>query len=108
MGLDNYWMKTKGEEGTIEGEFIIWNGEPGYSSFRGKVYSDIVKEITGVSLHDAIIPNNVVKEMADCLKDFNFEQISTSRFQLTQEEYNDFVKMFKLHASKGHYLVSSW
>jgi len=111
MGLDNYWMKNKEELGTIEGEFKVWGGalsDNGNDSFRGKIYAGMVKEITGKNLYDEEISNDVCKDIASKLEAFDFYQITENNYDISEEEYNSFVQMFKLHSEAGHYLVSSW
>jgi hypothetical protein len=115
MGLDNYWMKNKEEAGHIEGDFNVWGGMmsgSGNKSFRGKVYNAIVEEITDVSLYGDPetneIPNETVKQMADKLDVFDFSTVSTNYYSLSEEDYDEFKKMFRLHADAGHFLVSSW
>jgi len=115
MGLDNYWMKNKEEAGNIEGEFKVWSGmltDNGNDSFRGKVYFGIVEEITNVSLYGDLktgeIPSEIVKQMADKLDAFDFSTIIENNYNLSQGDYDEFKRMFRLHADAGHYLVSSW
>jgi hypothetical protein len=117
MGLDNFWKKigldptTEESTGNLEGDFKVWAGgcsDHGNTSFRGKVYYTIVEEITGVSLYDDVIEHEKCKEMLECLEDFDFSQICQNPYDLTQEDYDLFVYMFKKHIEAGHYLVSWW
>jgi hypothetical protein len=108
-------MKSKDEAGVVEGDFNVWGGMmsgPGNESFRGKVYNAIVEEITDVSLYGDPetneIPNETVKQMADKLDVFDFSTVSTNYYSLSEEDYDEFKKMFRLHADAGHFLVSSW
>ena len=115
MGLDNYWMKNKEELGTIEGEFKICGGMlsgNGNDSFRGKVYHRFVEDVTEVSLYGDRdtneIPLETVKKMADDLEATEWRDSYIENYDIEEEEFRDLVKMFRLHADAGHYLVSSW
>lgn len=115
MGLDNYWMKNKEELGTIEGEFKICGGMlsgHGNDSFRGKVYHRFVEDVTDVSLYGDSdtneIPLETVKKMADDLEALEWRDSYIENYDITEEEFRDLVKMFRLHVDAGHYLVSSW
>jgi hypothetical protein len=113
MGLDNYWKKSKEEAGTIEGDFKICCGifsGSGNESFRGKVYHRLVEDITGVSLYGdpetCEIPNETVKQMANDLEETEWRDSYIQNYDIEEEEFKDLVKMFKLHADAGHYLVA--
>lgn len=115
MGLDNYWMKNKEELGTIEGEFKICGGMlsgNGNDSFRGKVYHRFVEDVTEVSLYGDRdtneIPLETVKKMADDLEATEWRDSYIENYDIEEEEFRDLVRMFRLHADAGHYLVSSW
>jgi hypothetical protein len=113
MGLDNYWKKSKEEAGTIEGDFKICCGifsGSGNESFRGKVYARLVEDITGVSLYGdpetCEISHETVKQMADDLEKTEFIPEYITHYDIEQDEFKDLVKMFRLHADAGHYLVA--
>ena len=115
MGLDNYWMKNKEELGTIEGEFKICGGMlsgNGNDSFRGKVYHRFVEDVTEVSLYGDRdtneIPLETVKKMADDLEATEWRDSYIENYDIEEQEFKDLVRMFRLHADAGHYLVSSW
>jgi hypothetical protein len=113
MGLDNYWKKSKEEAGTIEGDFKICCGifsGSGNESFRGKVYARLVEDITGVSLYGdpetCEISLETVKQMADDLEKTEWRDSYIQNYDIEEQEFKDLVKMFKLHADAGHYLVA--
>ena len=111
MGLDSMWRKSQTEEGQIDGEFKVWSGgfsDNGNTSFRGKVYYSIVEEITGISLYDDVITNDQCKEMLERFENFDFSDICQNPYALEQEEYDDFVRMFRLHVEAGHFLMSCY
>jgi hypothetical protein len=113
MGLDNYWKKSKEEAGTIEGDFKICCGVfsgSGNESFRGKVYHRLVEDITGVSLYGdpetCEIPSETVKQMAIDLEETEWRDSYIQNYDIEEDEFKDLVKMFRLHADAGHYLVA--
>ena len=111
MGLDNYWMKNKEELGEVEGEFKICGGMlsgHGNDSFRGKVYFRFIEDVCNENLYDEMIPNETVKQMADDLEATEWRDSYIENYDIEEEEFKDLVKMFRLHADAGHYLVSSW
>lgn len=111
MGLDNYWMKNKEELGEVEGEFKICGGMlsgNGNDSFRGKVYFRFIEDVCNENLYDEMIPNEIVKKMADDLEATEWRDSYVENYDIEEEEFRDLVKMFRLHADAGHYLVSSW
>jgi len=113
MGLDNFWKKSKDESGVIEGDFKICGGMlsgNGNDSFRGKVYDRFVEDVTGVSLfgdpETCETPNETVKQMADDLEATEWRDSYVENYDIEEEEFKDLVKMFRLHADAGHYLVA--
>jgi hypothetical protein len=113
MGLDNYWKKSKEEAGTIEGDFQICCGifsGSGNESFRGKVYARIVEDITGVSLYGdpetCEISHETVKQMADDLEKTEWRDSYIQNYDIEEQEFKDLVRMFRLHADAGHYLIA--
>jgi len=113
MGLDNYWKKSKEEAGTIEGDFNICCGifsGSGNESFRGKVYHRLVEDITNVSLYGdpetCEIPNETVKQMAIDLEETEWRDSYIQNYDIEEQEFKDLVRMFRLHADAGHYLVA--
>jgi hypothetical protein len=113
MGLDNYWKKSKEEAGTIEGDFKICCGVfsgSGNESFRGKVYHRLVEDITGVSLYGdpetCEIPSEIVKDMAEGLEATEWRDSYIQNYDIEEKEFKDLVRMFRLHADAGHYLLA--
>ena len=113
MGLDNIWMKNKDEHGVIEGEFKVCGGVfsgHGNDSFRGKVYARFVEEVTGVSLYGDPetfeTPNETVKQMADDLEATEWRDSYIQNYDIEEQEFKDLVRMFRLHADAGHYLLA--
>jgi len=113
MGLDNYWKKSKDEAGTVEGNFQICGGMfsgSGNDSFRGKVYERFVEDVTGVSLYGDPetfeTSNETVKQMADDLDATEWRDSYIQNYDIEEHEFKDLVKMFRLHADAGHYLLA--
>jgi hypothetical protein len=113
MGLDNIWKKNKDENGVIEGEFKLCGGVfsgHGNDSFRGKVYDRFVEDVTGVSLYGDPetfeIPNETVKQMADDLEATEWRDSYIQNYDIEEQEFKDLVRMFRLHADAGHYLLA--
>ena len=113
MGLDNIWKKSKDENGVIEGEFKVCGGVfsgNGNDSFRGKVYNRLVEDITGVSLYGdpetCEVPVETVKQMAIDLEETEWRDSYIQNYDIEEEEFKDLVKMFRLHADAGHYLLA--
>jgi hypothetical protein len=113
MGLDNIWKKNKDENGVIEGEFKICGGVfsgHGNDSFRGKVYHRLVEDITGVSLYGDPetfeISSETVKQMAIDLGETEWRDSYIQNYDIEKQEFEDLVRMFRLHADAGHYLLA--
>jgi hypothetical protein len=113
MGLDNFWKKSKEEAGVIEGEFKVCGGMfsgSGNDSFRGKVYERFVEDVTGVSLYGDPetfeTSNETVKQMADDLDATEWRDSYIQNYDIEEHEFKDLVKMFRLHADAGHYLLA--
>jgi hypothetical protein len=112
MGLDNFWKKNQGETATVEEASGVWGGmftDNGQTSFRGKVYNDLIEQATGVSLYQEEIPSEVVKKMADELDVFDLGQYDAEPgFDIDGKDFQCLKKMFRLHADAGHYLIGWW
>lgn len=114
MGLDNFWKKNPDEFGIVKaklkvcGSMLNDDDDDENYSFRGKVYARIIQDITMVNLYDDIIPHETVKQMADDLEAVTFIPEYIVHYDIEKDEFDDLVKMFRLHADAGHYLVSSW
>ena len=114
MGLDNLWKKNDNETASVEGEFQICGGMfsgSGNDSFRGKVYHRFVEDITGISLYgytneSNVIPNEIVKDMAEGLEATEWRDSYIQNYDIEEQEFKDLVRMFRLHADAGHYLVA--
>lgn len=111
MGLDSFWRGEDGSEGTVEGQYNVCGGMfsgHGNSSFRGKVYSQVVETLTGVSLYQEEIPSLTIKQMAEKLSAAPYSRAVLADSRLDPEEWQDLVRMFQEHAKKDHKLHGWW
>ena len=74
MGLDSYWVKVVAPGQTAEPVLFdpplqlcggMFSG--GNSSFRGKVYAEMIEAISDISLYQELMPNDQVHAIADAL-----------------------------------------
>lgn len=108
MGLDSFWVHPDGED-VPHPEFDpplrlcggMFSGN-GSGSFRGKVYEDLVREVTGHSLYQEVIDNETVRAMAD---DLAVLQNCSSRDNIEQK---DIARMFRAYADAGFELKGWW
>jgi len=121
MGLDSFWRSEEDPEQHVEVEFP-WEPQlcggifsaHGCDSFRGKVYSSLVQEITGVSLYQEKIHNKVVKEMADKLDAMYVEvnaltsDLDLAEFGRDKQELRDLAMVFRTYADAGAALYGWW
>lgn len=123
MGLDTYAVHTPDdgltaedirafEQAGIELCGGIFSGEGG--SFRGKVYDLLILDLTGVSLYQAWIPPETVRQMAEALQRVDpddFEKNIAGNY--SWEKYNratleNLRKFFEICVQRGLGLVGSW
>jgi hypothetical protein len=113
MGLDNFWKKNKDEYGIVKAKLKVCGSmlndeDDNNDSFRGKVYHRFIEDVCNENLYVEMIPNETVKQMADDLEATEWRDSYIENYDIEEEEFKDLVKMFRLHADAGHYLVSSW
>ena len=113
MGLDNFWaMPDKSEPPAVELNPPLCGGiisGASSGSFRGKVYDNLIKAVTGVSLYEEEIPNEEVKRMADKLEAFDSRDgVSGERRFFPGDEVRSLVKSFRYHADLGCTLCGWW
>ena len=112
MGLDNYWKENQDTNGNIQGTFKVCGGicsGNGNDSFRGKVYNSIIQEITGISLYQETISSDQIKTMNELIQKCNFENAKNfADYNLEEEEWESFQKMWQAHSDANHYLISWW
>jgi len=122
MGLDNY--PARDPEGTLlpEDEEAFRNAgirllgalfSDGVVSFRGKVYNDLVEQVTGVSLYQEWIPPETVQEMAAKLAAHSPEELARMWYgeDYTEEhvrEMESLQRHFLICAQRGLGLIGWW
>jgi len=124
MGLDTYARRSPEEELTDEDARAfdeagielcggVFSGCGG--SFRGKVYDDLILEITGCSLYQEWIPPEKVQEMYRALEGCQPEQVlreaeAEGRFwhEHTTGEILELRAFFRVCAERGLGLAGWW
>ena len=74
-------------------------------SFRGKVYAEMILEVTGQSLYAEWIPPETVKEMYDTLMAVDPEEAADWGYRNTTQEVLELRKFFKVSVERGLGLV---
>ena len=131
MGLDNLWELPEGVESpTMDVNLCggVFSGPNKYkcTSFRGKIYSDFIEVLSGISLYSERIEGEDIKKIRDALKQFkaDIDEIPTGYKVLIQVRntfpevhphyvdwsllsLNDLITMFSAYAEiEGARLVS--
>jgi hypothetical protein len=122
MGLDNY--PARDHQGTLlpedkeafrEAGIRLCGGlfSDGTTSFRGKVYNDLVEQVTGVSLYREWIPPETVREMAAALSLRSPEELARilmgeGHTEEHVREMKDLQRFFQICAERGLGLIGWW
>jgi len=123
MGLDTYASRIPGDvELTPEDEAAfaqaaielcggIWSGDGG-SSFRGKVYLDVVDRVAGTSLLAEWIPPEAVRDIAAAFERCEparvVEESNGDRYPVVEAEVLELRRFFRLCAARGLGLIGWW
>jgi len=126
MGLDNFASRTPdGPTLTDEDEAAFASAgievcggifSDGVTSIRGKIYSDLILEVTGESLYQEWLPPEVVRAMALALAthtpvelaDTN-DVVRVGRSHLSSsEEMADLQRFFAICAERGLGIMGWW
>lgn len=89
----------------------LFSGNGAGPSFRGKVYNDIIENLTGVSLYQEEIPNETVKGMADTLGLLLTTGVNNrqcKKLGLAVEEFEALAKWFRVVADNNGVVVGWW
>lgn len=96
----------------------LFSGGEGASSFRGKVYNDLIEDVTGVSLYQHIIEAEVVAQMADALaayastphedSDEDSDDDGYGRGYEYSEDLESLVRFFAVCKENGYSLSGWW
>jgi hypothetical protein len=120
MGLDTYAAKSPGRElsfwdrrafrnAGVELAGGMHSGTPG--SFRGKLYDDLVRHVTGVSLYQVWIPPEIVQRMSETFDRCDLEQAVRdvdAVYEHTPEEVLELRDFFRVCARRRLGLVGWW
>lgn len=116
MGLDNYASRSPGLDLTEEDrkafeEADIHLGQ-GDGGFRGKLYQELILNVTGVSLYQDWIPPEVVRGMCEALERCDPEEATkrTSFYEAGRmpSSVSELRKFFRVCVERNLGLVSSW
>jgi hypothetical protein len=122
MGLDTYAAKALGKELTRRDRWAFRKAKVALTSgmfsldvggFRGKMYDDLIRCITGVSLYDAWIPPDTVREMSEALDRCDPELVTeecqeSSVYDHTPHEVLQLRAFFRVCAKRKLGLVGWW
>ncbi len=124
MGLDSFASRepddlvlTEDDEKTFEGTGIelcggILSGDD--SSFRGKVCSTLVEEVTNESLYNERLPPETVKKMAETLSKHTPAELAGINLSVnayddrTEKEMAGLQKFFRVCAERGLGIIGWW
>lgn len=121
MGLDTFAARTPKVELTEQDVEAFEAAKPelcggmysgGWESFRGKVYDEVVRHITGVSLYELWIPPETVREMADAFDRCDPERVAEESEELSYAassfEIVELRRFLRICADRGLGLVGWW
>jgi hypothetical protein len=83
----------------------IFSGDGCDGSFRGKVYAELILEVTGQSLYAEWIPPETVKEMYDTLMAVDPEEAAAWGSRNVAQDVLELRKFFKVCSERGLGLV---
>jgi hypothetical protein len=118
MGLDTYASRSpEGELGDDDKQAfdqadlqLCWGMHSGTGgSFRGKVYSDMVEHVSGVSLHQEWIPPETVRAMAEAFQRCDPEAVESDmadeHYAPSAHEVRELQTFLQICADRGLGLV---
>lgn len=116
MGLDSFWVHPDDdgrEHPTFDPPLDLVGGMfsgNGRGSFRGKVYADFIMTVTGCSLYQERITNDIVCHMARKLEEYIDQAASgvTDPPEDVEDDCDDVSAMFTAYAEAGFELRGWW
>jgi hypothetical protein len=119
MGLDTYASRSPAEDGltpediavfdTLDLRLCEWIGD---GSFRGKVYDELVLEVTGISLYQQWIPCEEVARMAAAFEACDPDAVARNtrhhRYPATADEVRALRTLLRICADRGLGFAGSW
>lgn len=120
MGLDNYASRNPEEIELSEEDVRAFEeagidlcggiASDGETSFRGKVYDNLITSITGVSLYNDWIPPETVRRMSEMLDRYDPEEVKNDsndrHYKNTPNEVRMLQKFFRICAERGIGIVA--
>lgn len=125
MGLDNYWVES--EDSTKVANSITFEENPpnlyggifsyggAASSFRGKVYNAFVEDLTGHTLYEEFMESSQCLVIAEKLKEASasdgvdeFVKSSKNAYELSKDQYLDFIRYWIAYSEQGYHLRGWW
>ena len=112
MGLDSIWKVPDGVDHPVFKPALnlcggLFSGS-GRGSFRGKVYTDFIEQVSGVSLYQEEMTNQDVVRIADALSVYDPTDEDLNNYDPTVEEINDLSRMFTEYGDVGATLLGWW
>ena len=115
MGLDNYAARSPRGDLTDEDLAAFKAADihlgQGPNGFRGKLYQDLISDVTGVSLYEQWISPEVVRQMWVALERCNPEEVTKDRFydaSSTPFAVTELRRFFRVCVERNLGLISSW
>lgn len=115
MGLDNYAGRSP--SGALTDEDLaafeaadIHLGQ-GPDGLRGKLYQDLISDVTGVSLYEEWIPPEMVRQMWVALEQCDPDEVTKDRFYSASSSpsaVTELRKFFLVCVERNLGLISSW
>jgi hypothetical protein len=114
MGLDSYFKIKKYETPDWKeldihlcGGMMSGHGSDG--SFRGKVYSNMIEELTGHSLYQEEINRETIQEIAKRLNKISYESAKDFlAWNFSVQEWEDLKKLFNKAADTENCVLLGW
>lgn len=115
MGLDNYAARSP-DGGLTEEDLAAFEAADihlgqGANGFRGKLYKDLISDVTGVSLYEEWIPPEMVRQMWVALEQCDPEEVTKDRFySASGSSYavDELRKFFRVCVERNLGITSSW
>jgi hypothetical protein len=124
MGLDNFASRspktihlTAEDEQAFQQSGIelcggMWSGVGDASSFRGKVYIEVVDRVAGASLLEAWTPPEELRDIAAAFERCDPSQVvgeaMGDRYPVSEAEVLELGRFFRLCAERGLGLIGWW
>lgn len=116
MGLDCFWKNEKDDIVILDFDppLKLCGGlfsEHGNGSFRGQVYADIIKDLTGYSLYTELNEDDI-KDIAEKLENADPEDVDKvfllSTYDVKKEDFEDLKRMFKKYSQVKNIKLVPW